>query len=189
MASRHEKLVIIGAGAAGLTAAIYAARANLKPVLLTGLQPGGQLTITTDVENYPGFADVVQGPWLMQQMQAQAENVGTRVVYDLITALDASSHPFTLTCDSGDLITADSVILATGASARWLGWTQKHPLMGRRFCLCYLRRVFYREKDVVVVGGGNTAVEEALYLAISASLLRLSTAVTVCGQNRLCKTG
>ena len=136
MASRHEKLVIIGAGAAGLTAAIYAARANLDPVLLTGLQPGGQLTITTDVENYPGFADVVQGPWLMQQMQAQAENVGTRVVYDLLTALDASSHPFTLTCDSGDLITADSVILATGASARWLGLDSETTFNGRGVSAC-----------------------------------------------------
>tara|TARA_B100000212_G_C27336393_1_gene517030 strand:- start:323 stop:1312 length:990 start_codon:yes stop_codon:yes gene_type:complete len=166
MTSRHEKLVIIGAGAAGLTAAIYAARANLKPVLLTGLQPGGQLTITTDVENYPGFADVVQGPWLMQQMQAQAENVGTRVLYDLITALDASSHPFTLTCDSGDLITADSVILATGASARWLGLDSETSFNGRGVSACATcDGFFYREKDVVVVGGGNTAVEEALYLA------------------------
>lgn len=166
MASRHEKLVIIGAGAAGLTAAIYAARANLNPVLLTGLQPGGQLTITTDVENYPGFADVVQGPWLMQQMQAQAENVGTRVLYDLITALDASSHPFTLTRDSGDLITADSVILATGASARWLGLDSETSFNGRGVSACATcDGFFYREKDVVVVGGGNTAVEEALYLA------------------------
>ena len=166
MAFRHEKLVIIGAGAAGLTAAIYAARANLNPVLMTGLQPGGQLTITTDVENYPGFADVVQGPWLMQQMQAQAENVGTRVVYDLITALDASSHPFTLTCDSGDLITADSVILATGASARWLGLDSETSFNGRGVSACATcDGFFYREKNVVVVGGGNTAVEEALYLA------------------------
>ena len=162
MASRHEKLVIIGAGAAGLTAAIYAARANLNPVLLTGLQPGGQLTITTDVENYPGFADVVQGPWLMQQMQAQAENVGTTVVYDLITALDASSYPFILTCDSGDLISADSVILATGASARWLGLDSETSFNGRGVSACATcDGFFYREKDVVVVGGGNTAVEEA----------------------------
>ena len=159
MTSRHEKLVIIGAGAAGLTAAIYAARANLNPVLLTGLQPGGQLTITTDVENYPGFADVVQGPWLMQQMQAQAENVGTRVVYDLITELDASSHPFTLNCDSGDLIIADSVILATGASARWLGLDSETSFNGRGVSACATcDGFFYREKDVVVVGGGNTAV-------------------------------
>ena len=165
MASRHEKLVIIGAGAAGLTAAIYAARANLKPVLLTGLQPGGQLTITTDVENYPGFADVVQGPWLMQQMQAQAENVGTRVLYDLITALDASSHPFTLTCDSGDLITADSVILATGASARWLGLDSETSFNGRGVSACATcDGFFYREKDVVVVGGGLIGSACAKYL-------------------------
>ena len=166
MASRHEKVVIIGAGAAGLTAAIYAARANLQPVILTGLQPGGQLTITTDVENYPGFADVVQGPWLMQQMQAQAENVGTRVIYDLITELDASTHPFTLTCDSGDEITADSVILATGASARWLGLDSETAFNGRGVSACATcDGFFYRDRDVVVVGGGNTAVEEALYLA------------------------
>jgi thioredoxin reductase (NADPH) len=166
MAFRHERLVIIGSGAAGLTAAIYAARANLNPVLLSGLQPGGQLTITTDVENYPGFADVVQGPWLMQQMQAQAENVGTRVIYDLIISLDASSHPFTLTCDSGDVITADSVILATGASARWLGLDSETAFNGRGVSACATcDGFFYRDKDVVVVGGGNTAVEEALYLA------------------------
>ena len=166
MASRHEKLAIVGAGAAGLTAAIYAARANLNPVLLTGLQPGGQLTITTDVENYPGFADVVQGPWLMQQMQAQAENVGAKVVYDLVTKLDASSHPFNLTCDSGDVITADSVILATGASARWLGLDSETAFNGRGVSACATcDGFFYRDKDVVVVGGGNTAVEEALYLA------------------------
>ena len=119
--STHEKIVVIGAGAAGLTAAIYAARANMKPVVYAGLQPGGQLTITTDVENYPGFADVVQGPWLMEQMQAQAENVGARVMYDIITNIDASSRPYTLTCDSGAVITADSIVLATGAQARWLG--------------------------------------------------------------------
>jgi len=166
MASRHEKVVIIGAGAAGLTAAIYAARANLSPVILTGLQPGGQLTITTDVENYPGFADVVQGPWLMQQMQAQAENVGTSVIYDLITQVDASSHPFRLICDSGDTITADSVILATGASARWLGLDSETAFNGRGVSACATcDGFFYRDKDVVVVGGGNTAVEEALYLA------------------------
>ncbi len=117
----HEKVVIIGAGAAGLTAAIYTARANLSPVIVAGLQPGGQMTITTDVENYPGFAEVIQGPWLMTEMQSQAENVGARVVYDIVTSLDASSRPFRMTLDSGDEMTADAVIVATGASAKWLG--------------------------------------------------------------------
>ena len=162
----HEKIVIIGSGAAGLTAAIYAARANLEPVILAGLQPGGQLTITTDVENYPGFADVVQGPWLMQQMQAQAENVGARVVYDLVSRLDTSCRPFTLHMDSGDVMTADSVILATGAQARWLGLESEEHFNGRGVSACATcDGFFYRERDVVVVGGGNTAVEEALYLA------------------------
>ena len=164
--SSHEKIVVIGAGAAGLTAAIYAARANMKPVIYAGLQPGGQLTITTDVENYPGFADVVQGPWLMEQMQAQAENVGARVVYDIITNIDASSRPFTLTCDSGAFITADSIVLATGAQARWLGLEAETTFNGRgvsAYATC--DGFFYRDKDVAVVGGGNTAVEEALYLA------------------------
>jgi thioredoxin reductase (NADPH) len=164
--SSHEKIVVIGAGAAGLTAAIYAARANMKPVIYAGLQPGGQLTITTDVENYPGFADVVQGPWLMEQMQAQAENVGARVVYDLITNIDASSRPFTLTCDSGAVITADSIVLATGAQARWLGLEAETTFNGRGVSACATcDGFFYRDKDVAVVGGGNTAVEEALYLA------------------------
>lgn len=166
MSDAHEKLVIIGAGAAGLTAAIYAARANLKPVMVTGLQPGGQLTITTDVENYPGFADVVQGPWLMEQMQAQAEKVGTRILYDLVTRLDSSRHPFTLQLDSGKTITADSVILATGAQARWLGLDSEQKFNGRGVSACATcDGFFFREQDVAVVGGGNTAVEEALYLA------------------------
>ena len=124
----HEKVVIIGAGAAGLTAAIYTARANLSPVIIAGLQPGGQMTITTDVENYPGFAEVIQGPWLMTEMQSQAENVGARVVYDIVTALDASSRPFRMTLDSGDEMTADSVIVATGASAKWLGLESEQTL-------------------------------------------------------------
>jgi thioredoxin reductase (NADPH) len=161
-----EKVVIIGTGAAGLTAAIYAARANLKPLVLAGLQPGGQLTITTDVENYPGFADVVQGPWLMQQMQAQAENVGARVEYDLVTGLDASVRPFTLQCDSGAEIKAESVIIATGAQARWLGLESETAFNGRGVSACATcDGFFYRDKKVAVVGGGNTAVEEALYLA------------------------
>ena len=117
----HEQVVIIGAGAAGLTAGIYTARANLSPVIIAGLQPGGQMTITTDVENYPGFAEVIQGPWLMTEMQGQAENVGARVIYDIVTGLDTSTHPFRLTFDSGKSMSADVVILATGAQARWLG--------------------------------------------------------------------
>ena len=166
MSSSHEKIVIIGAGAAGLTAAIYAARANLQPVLIAGLQPGGQLTITTDVENYPGFADVVQGPWLMQQMQAQAENVGTRVLYDLVTSVDSTSRPFRITLDGGDEITADTVVLATGAQARWLGLESEQTFNGRGVSACATcDGFFYRERHVAVIGGGNMAVEEALYLA------------------------
>jgi thioredoxin reductase (NADPH) len=166
MTPTHEKIVVIGAGAAGFTAAIYAARANMKPLVIAGLQPGGQLTITTDVENYPGFADVVQGPWLMQQMQAQAENVGARVMYDLVTHLDASTRPFQIVCDGGKVITADAVILATGASARWLGLESETVFNGRGVSACATcDGFFYRERDVAVVGGGNTAVEEALYLA------------------------
>ena len=166
MLENHERLVIIGAGSAGLTAAIYAARANLQPVVIAGLQPGGQLTITTDVENYPGFADVVQGPWLMEQMQAQAEKVGTRMIYDLVTALDSSTRPFTLTLDSGKQMTADSVILATGAQARWLGLDSEQQFNGRGVSACATcDGFFFRQQNVAVVGGGNTAVEEALYLA------------------------
>ena len=166
MSESHEHIVIIGAGAAGLTAAIYAARANMKPVVIAGLQPGGQLTITTDVENYPGFADVVQGPWLMQQMQAQAETVGARISYDLVTSIEKNTHPFKIYCDSGDVITADSIVLATGAQARWLGLESETKFNGRGVSACATcDGFFYREKDVVVVGGGNTAVEEALYLA------------------------
>ena len=164
--SIHEKVVIIGAGAAGLTAAIYTARANLSPVILAGLQPGGQMTITTDVENYPGFADVIQGPWLMTEMQQQAENVGARVVYDIVTAFDASSRPFRLTLDSGDVMTADTVIIATGAQARWLGLESEQTFNGRGVSACATcDGFFYKERDVAVIGGGNTAVEEALYLA------------------------
>ena len=164
--STHEKVVIIGAGAAGLTAAIYTARANLSPVILAGLQPGGQMTITTDVENYPGFADVIQGPWLMTEMQQQAENVGARVIYDIVTALDTGSRPFRLTLDSGDVMTADAVIVATGAQARWLGLDSEQAFNGRGVSACATcDGFFYRERDVAVIGGGNTAVEEALYLA------------------------
>ena len=162
----HEQVVIIGAGAAGLTAGIYTARANLNPVILAGLQPGGQMTITTDVENYPGFANVIQGPWLMTEMQSQAENVGARVIYDIVTAIDASSRPFTLTLDSGGQMTADAIILATGAQARWLGLESEKAFNGRGVSACATcDGFFYRDRDVAVIGGGNTAVEEALYLA------------------------
>lgn len=166
MSAVHEKLVIIGAGSAGYTAAIYAARANMSPVIYTGLQPGGQLTITTDVENYPGFADVVQGPWLMSQMEAQAVNVGTRMEYDIITSVDFSQRPFTLQTDGGKTLTADSVIIATGAQARWLGLESEQTFNGKGVSACATcDGFFYRDKTVIVVGGGNTAVEEALYLA------------------------
>lgn len=164
--STHEHVVIIGAGAAGLSAGIYTARANLAPVIIAGLQPGGQMTITTDVENYPGFADVIQGPWLMAEMQKQAENVGARVTYDLVTAIDASARPFRISLDSGASMTADVVILATGAQARWLGIESEKTFNGRGVSACATcDGFFYKGRDVAVVGGGNTAVEEALYLA------------------------
>ena len=164
--SPHEQVVIIGAGAAGLTAGIYTARANLTPVIIAGLQPGGQMTITTDVENYPGFAEVIQGPWLMTEMQGQAENVGARVIYDIVTNLDTSIRPFRLTFDSGKVMSADTVILATGAQARWLGLKSESTFNGRGASACATcDGFFYKGKDVAVVGGGNTAVEEALYLS------------------------
>ncbi|ETR78641.1 thioredoxin reductase [Afipia sp. P52-10] len=161
----HAKVVIIGSGPAGYTAAIYAARAMLDPVLIQGVQPGGQLTITTDVENYPGFADVIQGPWLMEQMEKQAAHVGTKIVTDLVTKLELGSRPFRLTCDSGDVYLADAVILATGAQARWLGIPSEETFKGFGVSACATcDGFFYRGKEVVVVGGGNTAVEEALFL-------------------------
>ncbi len=163
---RHSKVLIIGSGAAGLTAAIYTARANLKPLLVQGLQPGGQMTITTDVENYPGFADVIQGPWLMEQMQKQAEHVGTEIVADIINAVDLTRRPLVLQGDSGTTYTAEAVIIATGAQARWLGIPGEQKFNGRGVSACATcDGFFYRDKAVVVVGGGNTAVEEALYLA------------------------
>ena len=161
----HSKVLIIGAGPAGFTAAIYAARANLHPILVAGIQPGGQLTITTDVENYPGFADIIQGPWLMKQMQAQAEHVGTRIILDHIVALDLARRPFRATGDSGDLYLADTVILATGAQARWLGLPSEEAFRGFGVSACATcDGFFFRDQEVVIVGGGNTAVEEAIYL-------------------------
>jgi thioredoxin reductase (NADPH) len=166
----HAKVVIIGSGPAGYTAAIYAARAMLEPVMIQGIQPGGQLTITTDVENYPGFADVIQGPWLMEQMEKQAVHVGTRIVSDLVTKLDTTQRPFRLTCDSGDVYLAETVILATGAQARWLGIPSEAKFQGGGVSACATcDGFFYRNKQVVVIGGGNTAVEEALYLTNHAS--------------------
>jgi thioredoxin reductase (NADPH) len=166
----HAKVVIIGSGPAGYAAAIYAARAMLEPILIQGMQPGGQLTITTDVENYPGFADVIQGPWLMEQMEKQAAHVGTRLLTDLVTRLDLSQRPFRLTCDSGDIYLAETVILATGAQARWLGLPSEEKFKGFGVSACATcDGFFYRGKQVVVVGGGNTAVEEALFLTNFAS--------------------
>jgi thioredoxin reductase (NADPH) len=166
----HSKVVIIGSGPAGYTAAIYAARAMLEPVMIAGTQPGGQLTITTDVENYPGFADVIQGPWLMEQMKAQAEHVGTKMISDVIVEVDFERRPFTLKGDSGKVYTADSVIVATGAQARWLGLPSESKFQGFGVSACATcDGFFYREKHVLVVGGGNTAVEEALFLTNFAS--------------------
>jgi thioredoxin reductase (NADPH) len=170
----HSKVVIIGSGPAGYTAAIYAARAMLEPILIAGLQPGGQLTITTDVENYPGFADVIQGPWLMEQMKAQAEHVGTRIVNDIVTAVEFDHRPFQLTGDSGTTYSADSVIIATGAQARWLGLPSETKYQGFGVSACATcDGFFYRGKEVVVVGGGNTAVEEALFLTNFATRVTL----------------
>jgi len=161
----HSKVLIIGAGPAGYTAAIYAARANLQPILVTGLQPGGQLTITTDVENYPGFAGIIQGPWLMEQMQRQAEQVGARIIVDMVAEIDLSRRPFVAKGDAGDVYAGDTVIIATGAQARWLGLPSEEIYRGFGVSACATcDGFFFRGKDVVVVGGGNTAVEEAIYL-------------------------
>ncbi|MFL1462228.1 thioredoxin-disulfide reductase [Roseococcus sp. DSY-14] len=160
------RLLIIGAGPAGYTAAIYAARAGLRPVLVAGMQPGGQLTITTDVENYPGFAEAVQGPWLMEQMRAQAEHVGTRIVHDLVTRVEFDGEPFLAHCDSGDAYAAEAVVIATGAQAKWLGIPGEKELSGFGVSACATcDGFFFRGKDVAVIGGGNSAVEEALYLS------------------------
>jgi len=174
MASHHSKVLIIGSGAAGYTAAVYASRANLKPLLVRGLQPGGQLTITTEVENYPGFAEPIQGPWLMEQMYEQAKNVGTEMVDDIILETDFSKRPFEATGDSGDTYTGDAVIIATGASARWLGLDSEQKYSGYGVSACATcDGFFFRDKPVAVIGGGNTAVEEALFLTNFASKVYL----------------
>jgi thioredoxin reductase (NADPH) len=166
----HAKVVIIGSGPAGYTAAIYAARAMLDPILIQGIAPGGQLTVTTDVENYPGFADVIQGPWLMEQMQKQAAHVGTKLVADHVNTLDLHRRPFRLDCDSGDVYFADALILATGAQARWLDLPSEQKFRGYGVTACATSDgFFYRNKEVLVIGGGNTAVEEALFLTNFAS--------------------
>jgi thioredoxin reductase (NADPH) len=166
----HAKLVIIGSGPAGYTAAIYAARAMLEPILIQGVQPGGQLTITTDVENYPGFAEVIQGPWLMEEMGKQATQVGARLVADHVTQVELGRRPFRIACDSGDVYLAETLIIATGAQARWLGLASEQAFKGFGVSACATcDGFFYRNKAVVVVGGGNTAIEEALFLTNFAS--------------------
>ena len=170
----HTDVLIIGSGPAGDTAAIYAARASLNPILVHGLQPGGQLTITTDVENYPGFADPIQGPWLMEQMEAQARNVGTRIFNDYIVDLDVNQRPFVATADSGTKYVAQSVVIATGAAAKWLGLPTEEKFMGFGVSACATcDGFFYRGKEVMVIGGGNTAVEEAIYLTNHADKVTL----------------
>lgn len=172
--SKHARVIILGSGPAGYTAAIYAARAMLKPVLIQGLQPGGQLTITTDVENYPGFADVIQGPWLMEQMRTQAEHVGTEIIMDYIIKADLKKQPFELEGDSGDRYSCEVLIICTGAQARWLGLPSEEAFKGYGVSACATcDGFFYKNKQVIVVGGGNTAVEEALFLTNFASKVTL----------------
>ena len=175
MPQRHyTKLLIVGSGPAGYTAAIYAARANLKPILVQGIQPGGQLTITTDVENYPGFADVIQGPWLMEQMQKQAEHVGTSVIMDLIVKADLTKRPFVCIGDSGDTYVGEALVICTGAQARWLGIPSEEKFRGYGVSACATcDGFFFRGKEVVVIGGGNTAVEESIYLTNHATKVTL----------------
>ena len=172
--ARHSQIIILGSGPAGYTAAIYAARALRKPMLIAGIQPGGQLTITTDVENYPGFADVIQGPWLMDQMRAQAEHVGAEIVSDIVLKADLSQRPFRLETDRGQVWLAETLIIATGAQAKWLGLPSEQKFQGFGVSACATcDGFFYRGKEVVVVGGGNTAVEEALFLTNFASKVTL----------------
>ncbi|VVT08667.1 thioredoxin reductase, FAD/NAD(P)-binding [Sphingomonas sp. EC-HK361] len=165
MTTHSTRMLILGSGPAGLSAAIYGARAGMKPILVQGIQPGGQLMTTTDVENYPGFADVIQGPWLMEQMQKQAEHVGTTLMWDTVVAVDLTQRPFRLTGDSGDIYEGDVLVIATGAQAKWLGIDSEEPMKGKGVSACATcDGFFYRGKRVAVIGGGNTAVEEALYL-------------------------
>jgi thioredoxin reductase (NADPH) len=172
--SIHAKVVIIGSGAAGCTAAIYAARAMLEPVMIRGIQPGGQLTITTDVENYPGFAEVIQGPWLMEQMEKQSAEVGARLVSDHVNRVELGQRPFRISCDSGDIYLAESLVIATGAQARWLDIASEQAFRGHGVSACATcDGFFYRGKDVIVIGGGNTAVEEALFLTNFANKVRV----------------
>lgn len=175
MANEHKtKVLIIGSGSAGCSAAVYAARAGLEPIMVHGMQPGGQLTITTDVENYPGFADPIEGPWLMEQMEKQAANVGTKIIHDTITELDTSKRPFVCKGESGDTYTGDTVILCTGASARWLGMESETKFQNFGVSACATcDGFFYKNKEVTVIGGGNSAVEEALFLANIASKVTL----------------
>ena len=174
MSNHHYKLLILGSGAAGLTAAIYAARANMKPALVHGMQPGGQMTITTDVENFPGFPEVIQGPWLMEQIQAQAEGVGTKMISDLITEADLQSRPFKLTGDTGNTYTCNTLIISTGAQAKWLGLDSELKYQGFGVSACATcDGFFYRDREVAVIGGGNTAVEEAIYLTKHATKVML----------------
>ena len=174
MNNQKEKVIIIGSGAAGLTAAIYAARANLNPIVIEGIQPGGQLTITTDVENYPGYADVVQGPWMMEQMRSQAIKVGARIINDIVVKIDLKKNEKIVVLDSNKSLTADTIIIATGAQAKWLGLESENKYNGRGVSACATcDGFFYRNKEVAVVGGGNTAVEEALYLSNICSKVNL----------------
>ena len=174
MKNQREKVIIIGSGAAGLTAAIYAARANLNPIVIEGIQPGGQLTITTDVENYPGYADVVQGPWMMEQMRSQAINVGARIINDIVVKIDLNKNEKMVVLDSNKTLTTDTIIIATGAQAKWLGLESENKYNGRGVSACATcDGFFYRNKEVAVVGGGNTAVEEALYLSNICSKVNL----------------
>ena len=171
---RHAKVLILGSGPAGYTAAVYAARAGVNPMLVQGMQPGGQMTITTDVENYPGFADVIQGPWLMEQMEVQAKHVGTQMVQDVVVVVDLSQRPFRCTGDSGDTYSADALIISTGAQARWLGLEGEERFQGHGLSACATcDGFFFRGEEVAVIGGGNTAAEEALFLTNHASRVTL----------------